>query len=448
MKVIKYISVATIILLTMGQMSCKRESTGLAQSNVARITAFRFAAQDSFPGLAAAKFIVEELNDTGVIRNADSIKYGTRLTKVVPSINYYTSPSAVYIKWGKDSTYWFTGRDTIDFSKIPMSITVVSEDGSKTKTYKFDITIHQVDPDLMDWQIQNDQIYSAAANEQQQLLAFNDKLWLYSSDGTQTALRYSTDKGETWFSGAANTPKADCNVKNIFTLGNRMYYVDGKDLYTSTDGEAWISETLSLDIDTMTYLFSWEDRAVLSGLRPDKKMCVLMLNDGLVTDKNIKLDDNFPRKEFAAAAFQSASLRKRAIVMGGRDKNNNILNSCWSFEYTVSSDTVRIQNYATGRNMPKISATAIVYYYNSLMRFGGINESGQLDSAIYVSTTEGITWQVADSASNQLPDEFGKRQKINALVYDNDVYLFGGQTANELKTDIWKGRINSIDWIK
>lgn len=442
----KYISVATIILLTVGLMSCKRESSGITQSNIARITAFRFAAQDSFPGLAAAKFIVEELNDTGLIRNSDSIKYGTRLTKVVPSINYYTSPSAVYIKWGKDSTYWFTGRDTIDFSKMPMSITVVSEDGSKTKTYNFDITIHQVDPDLMDWQLQNNQIYSAAANERQQLLAFNDRLWLYSSDGTQTSVRYSSDRGETWISGSANFPKADCNVKNIFTLGNSMYYVDAKDLYTSTDGESWIGEALSLDIDSMTYLFSWEDRAALAGLRSDKQLCLLLLKDGIITDKNIKLDEYFPRSEFAAVAFQSASLRKRAIVMGGRDKNNNILNSCWSFEYSVPTDTVRIQNYATGRNTPKISATAIVYYYNSLMRFGGINEKGQLDSALYVSSTEGITWQIADSASNRLPDEFGKRQKINALVYDDDVYLFGGQTDNEIKTDIWKGRINSIDW--
>ena len=449
----KYILGVTTLIALCFMLSCKRDTSTYVKSNVAKITAFKFVAVDSIPGLGAAKFVVEELNDTGLIYNTDSIKYGTPLNKVRPYFNYYSYPSAVAIKWGKDSIKWLStyagSTDTLDFTTgKPMTVTVISEDQSKRKVYKFKVVAHQADPDLMRWTEQDNEVYSPAANDEQRLLVFGSNLWLFVSNGTNIESMYSVNDGATWVPATVNQPKAECKVNNIFVLGDKMHYVDGKDLYTSLDGESWSVETATIDVDTLTYLFSWADRAVLAGHRTDKSKCIIILQDGQLIDKNIKLSSNFPHSEFAAAVFNSTSLRPRAIVLGGRDKDGDILNGCWNFEYLPANDSLRVQDYAVGRAMSKISATAVVWYDNKLMRFGGIDEAGRLDSTIYVSNNEGLSWSIADTASIKLPDGYGKRQKISAVAYDKDIFLFGGHTADATKADLWQGRINSADWTK
>jgi len=65
-----------------------------------------------------------------------------------------------------------------------------------------------------------------------------------------------------------------------------------------------------------------------------------------------------------------------------------------------------------------------------------------------MSKDEGLTWTKADTAKNQLPEAYHARQKQNAIVRDNNIYLFGGQDAKTTYSDVYKGRLNSIDWNK
>ena len=65
---------------------------------------------------------------------------------------------------------------------------------------------------------------------------------------------------------------------------------------------------------------------------------------------------------------------------------------------------------------------------------------------IYISDNEGISWYAADSTENQLPIEYSERQKQSAIVRDNYIYLFGGQDAIQTYSDVYRGRLNSIDW--
>ena len=65
---------------------------------------------------------------------------------------------------------------------------------------------------------------------------------------------------------------------------------------------------------------------------------------------------------------------------------------------------------------------------------------------ILISNDEGLTWTKADTAKNQLPAVYQARQKQNAIVRDNNIYLFGGQDTETTHSDVYKGRLNSIDW--
>ena len=65
---------------------------------------------------------------------------------------------------------------------------------------------------------------------------------------------------------------------------------------------------------------------------------------------------------------------------------------------------------------------------------------------ILCSKNEGLTWEKADTTKNRLPEVYQARQKQSAIVRDNNIYLFGGQDATKTYSDVYKGRLNSIDW--
>ena len=65
---------------------------------------------------------------------------------------------------------------------------------------------------------------------------------------------------------------------------------------------------------------------------------------------------------------------------------------------------------------------------------------------ILLSEDEGLTWTPADTTNNRLPEVYQARQKQNAIVRDNCIFLFGGQDQNTTYSDVYKGKLNSIDW--
>ena len=94
-----------------------------------------------------------------------------------------------------------------------------------------------------------------------------------------------------------------------------------------------------------------------------------------------------------------------------------------------------------------VTGLSVVYYNNSLLLFGGVDDKAKyLGRDIFVSTNEGITWTKADSTKNQLPESYQARQKLSAIVRDNNIYIFGGEDSEQTYSDAYKGRLNSIDW--
>ena len=90
---------------------------------------------------------------------------------------------------------------------------------------------------------------------------------------------------------------------------------------------------------------------------------------------------------------------------------------------------------------------SVVWYDDKLLLFGGVDKDmSYFGRDILVSTDEGLNWTKADTTKNQLPEVYQARQKQTAIVRDNDIYLFGGQDARTTYSDVYRGRLNSIDW--
>lgn len=440
-----------IAILAVAVSGCSKSNSTTTTSSVAQLSTFYFAANDSFPGLAKATFKIEERIDTGLVYNQDSIQFGTPLDSVVPKFTFAATPGSAILKT-TDTTLVITGKDTVDFTKQPIYLTVTSSNGKTVKVYEIRATVHQIDPDLFKWEQLTEEIYSAD-NSEQQVLQVGDEFVFIKDNGFRVSYLTSKD-GAAW--SQEKTPTGlpdDCYVRGIITDGETLYYADSTGLYTSTDIANWTKQDCSgKAYKPVTMLLAWNNTVwVLANKNGQYEL--MNLQDGELTETGLVVDNDFPVSDFAAVAFESASLRERAMIMGGYTADGKAVNSRWNIEYSeiLKDDTnngYRIVNFAIDRPAFKsITGASVVWYDDKLYLFGGIDADMQYNGRdILVSEDEGISWVAADTTKNQLPDAYTARQKQSVIVRDNNIYVFGGESQTETFSDVYRGRLNSIDW--
>ena len=437
-----YIIIAISTVLSTGCSTSKNESK---PSSVAQLTAFSFAKNDSMPGLAAAVFTVEERLDTGLVWNKDSILFGTRLDSVVPRFVFATTPGAAWLTF-PDTIVRLTGYDTLDFTQRPIYLTIRSQDNKNLKTYEICPTVHQVDPDLYDWTLLKEAIYPSDDSEQRVVELGGSFLMLVSNGFALRA--YSSQNGDTWSDlGEMSGLPSGTKVRQIVSNGDSLFYGQDNTIYVSTDGITWTANSVTENVVTM--LLYWNQKVwALVGDVDDYELAFFA--DGALTLSGLKPASEFPISDFATVCFQSASQRERAMILGGFAENGKSLNTRWNLEYSPhisENGGYRMEEFSIGRPFMSLSGASIISYNDQLLLFGGVNEKKvYLGRDIYISENEGLSWEKADSTKNQLPEAFQARQKQTAIVREGYIYLFGGQDAYNTYSDVYRGRLNSIDW--
>lgn len=438
-----YIIIALLPLLVVG---CDSSNTNTTQtSSIAKLTAFSFVANDSMPGLGKAVFTIEERIDTGLVYNKDSMLYGTSLERVVPRFVFQVAVGTATLKM-PDTTLTLTGYDTLNFSKQPIYLTLTSTDRTTTKVYEIRPTVHQADPDLFVWEQLTDVIYPADESEQRVVELAGDFVMIANNGFSNTA--FASADGASWYElGTPSGLPASARVRQIISDGLTLYYADGTTLYTSDDALTWTPQTMSYEMKTM--LMNWNGR-----------VWVLVDNNGLelaylggtdISLTGLRPDDEFPISDFATVQFESASQRARAMIIGGYAETGKSLNTRWNFEYSPQikeNDGYRINEFSIDRpTFTSLTGISVIWYDDKLMLFGGVDANmTYLGRDILISDDEGLNWTKADTAKNQLPEVYQARQKQTAIVRDNNIYLFGGKDKTTTYSDVYKGRLNSIDW--
>lgn len=355
----------------------------------------------------------------------------------MPRLTFAATPSAAWITT-PDTVCNLTGYDTLNFTKTPIYLTIVSSDKTNTKTYEIRATVHQQDPDLYTWTTLTDNIY-APDNDAQQTVTLGDAFVLLKSDGASTYAYRSTD-GATWSAlGTVSGLPNGVRVRQIVSDGACLYYGVGKTLYTSTDAVTWTSTTVDYTIVSM--LLYWNERTW--ALIDNKGYQFAYYTNGALDTVALRPAGDFPVRDFATVCFESSSLRQRAMIIGGIDSVGTELDNRWCLEYSTHptnlKGTYRLEDFSDGRNnFTPVSGAAAVAYKKQLLLFRYAH--------IMVSTDEGLNWTKADSTKNRLPDTFRARQYQSAIVRDKNVYLFGGQNEQGVQSDVCRGRLNSIDW--
>lgn len=435
-----------IIFLAVLCTGCEKSTSTSTTSSVAQLSAFSFAKNDSMPGLAKAVFTVEDRVDTGLVWNKDSMLFGTSLEEVVPRFTFKATPGAAFLTL-PDTTCVITGYDTLDFTNGPIYLTIRSSDRSTTKTYEIKPLVHQVDPYLYTWTRLNDGIYPADESEQRVLESGSDFVMLVSNGFSIRSYR-SVD-GISWStpSEATGLP-AGTRVRQIISDGSTLYYGQDKKIYTSTDAVTWTAHDAAYPVVTM--LFHWNGRVWALAQNNGAYELAIWQADNL-TLTGLQPQGEFPVSDFASVCFQSASGRERVMVIGGFAENGKSLNTRWNLEYSSrisENGGYRMEEFSIDRpQFTSLTGISVISYNGELQLFGGVDEKMKyFGRDILISTDEGLTWNPADTSSNQLPDVYQARQKQTAIVRDNNIYLFGGQDKTTTYSDVYKGRLNSIEW--
>ena len=443
-----------LFILACSLVACKQSEVSETSSEN-RVHTFTFYEDTLNPGLTKATYKIEDRTypDTGLIYSKDSLRYKTRLDSVVPYITYKATPGSATFYLPND-TIVSTGNDTIDLTQKPVYLHVFASDMKTERWYKIDINVHKINPDLYVWENLVDNIFPQQ-NCETKAFYIKDQFVLFVNNGLSTQIYTSKDttnwaQSNTTLTGLP-TP---CHVRDIVLHDNQLYYIDKDKLYASANIYNWEETDYSgSTFEPINMLLSYNNLAwcIVQDTTTKQLALATIQNNQITPQKNIEdhedgyIPNTFPISDFAATSFTCSSERPRAIVVGGRNINGDPVNSRWSFEYIPDKNKYRLKDFTISQpSFKTLTGASIIQYDGKLMMFGGIDNNLEWNSTMLYSKDEGMNWYVPDTACNQLPTQYDNRHNQTALVLDNSIYLIGGQSNNTSFSDVYRGRLNSL----
>ena len=442
-----------LFILASSLVACTPPEVGKTSSEN-RVRTFNFYEDTLNPGLTEAIYKIEDRTypDTGLIYSKDSLRYKTRLDSVVPYITYEATPGSATFYLPND-TIVSTGNDTIDLTQKPVYLHILASDMKTERWYRIDINVHKINPDLYVWEKLVDNIFPQQ-NCETKAFYINDQFVLFVNNGLSTQI-YTSKDATIW--ALPNTTltglPTPCHVRDIVLHDNQLYYIDKDKLYTSADIYNWTETDYSTAaFEPINMLLAYNDQVwcIVQDTTTKQLALATIQNKSIEISTDILIDNNmldgFPISDFAATAFESSSERPRAMIVGGRNINGNPVNSRWNIEYDPNHKNYRMENFTISQpTFDSLTGASIIQYNGQLMMFGGLDNDLEWNSNILYSDDEGMNWYMPNTACNQLPMEYQSRQNQSVIVVNKkSIYLIGGQSNSYSFSDVYRGRLNSL----
>lgn len=418
--------IALLPLVLIGLAACKKtSSTGSTTSSVTTLTRFYLSNDSVLKGLSKYTFTID--NDNNTIYNADSLPYLCKVDSLIPTM-YGSTLQAITI----NDSISYSGKDTIDFTN-PITVKTLATDGTSTRTYIVTVNVHQIDPDVYNWMGIKSEIFSDLAATAQKTLFCNRQLNLFVATASEIVAFTSSD-GSSWTRSSVSGLPTDVDIDGIVANNDTLYAVAGGKLYTATTPSTW-TETAAADNITRL-VFAMNNQLYALGEADGTR--VMFARDSVWHNLGA-LPDKFPASDFAVCVDAEPSGKMRAYLIGGKTADGTILGTVWS-----SDNGTYWANLAANKEWftPRYGA-AVVQYAEGLMLVGGADENGTCSDRQWFSSDYGLTWKTPDD-KELLPDLWVARYG-HSMVIDDQRYLYivGGQTNNEVLSDVWRGRKNS-----
>ena len=370
--------------------------------------------------------------NAGLIYNADSLPYGTDVSKVSVSIN---ADGYVFIAAETDSIW--EESDSLNFES-PIQFKVASQMGTYGRTYTAKINVHQQDPDSLVWT-------HIAGNlskdiNAQKAIYINGKIHLFAEQEGQVSLTTSEDGAE-WTPLQTIDIPAKADYTSAMAWKDEIYILADSELYHSSDAIIWEKVETEQKIAQLVACVSFGNQPKIIGINTDN--AYIESFDGINWNTYETLPADFPADTYSFAAYPlETNPNIVRIVLLGQQNYTDLNNIVWTQleEENHWTDLTYDDNEYTCPNLRK---PTMIHYNNKLYAFGGPGRLNEAFDSFYVSKDHGINWEKVTSKA-MFPAEFGELYRQTngsySCVVDKDQYIW----IMWGNGNVWKGRINKL----
>lgn len=491
----KFLLNIIIVATAIATVSCNKDSDAIIDdSGSVAVTSFSLSENEYILSNLDSVYFSIDLNKA-LIYNADSLPYGTNVTKLVPVIvTDGSSVAELHIprpNGQPDSVinYITNSTDSVDFSNGPVTLHLVSQNGDFSRDYKIHVNVHQVKPDSLYWnKLARKNLPSKfGIPNVQKTVKYNEQAVCLTKAGNKYCIATSDNPGNNDWQTIEVTFPFTPDVESLNATDDALYILDanGK-LYKSTDG------------------ISWEDcNATWSHIYGGYGTTLL----GVEKSANWYNHVTYPASEKSAIEWDFPvagtsqfvkydsdwSESSQVIMIGGLRADGATIGDTWGYDGSqwakISSKPISLRSgmalfsYYTYKTD---TTTWSVSKHPTLIAIGGYNEYGYAKKDVFISLNQGINWKLADDLM-QLPDYIPEMGYAQALVFPTEfnarstseweefdakklpfwwqierhaysrasqaitkwdcpyIYLFGGRSERtQLYNTVWRGVINRL----
>lgn len=376
-----------------------------------------------------------------LIYNEDSLPQGTRVSAILATIN--AEGGVLYRPAGNQEAEWlsYSATDSMDFS-APLSLVVVSADGTARREYTLKVNVHQQDADDFTWKQLTASDVLQGMERMKSVCLSGRLLVLGEANGEVKLASAALPSGEEWtLQATAGCEGAD--VASLQLFGDRLYMNTAEGtVLSSSDGLMW--ETVgTAPVDRLiaggsSYLYALGQGYILRSADGRDWM-----------QENMDAASSWlPARDIASVCYRQSNGNERLLLMGNREPEQFTADTAavvwskyWNMSQTEAGGSWMFFNVSPDNRFlcPRLKGLIVFRYDNMLIACGTGSVDGRhaaLD-AFYVSVDNGITWK-PDGVLAPPPSLKGTALPITVTVdAEAFVWLVCG-------TEVWRGRLNRL----
>ena len=376
---------------------------------------------------------IDQINNR--IYNADSMAYGSDLSKVTSSV-YGTGTVGYRYLDDPDYYYVWSSHDSIDFTR-KLQFVIMSTDGTYGRTYDVQINIRKVFPDSLLWAGPDTTGFPILSGISAAVR--NDSVFCFGTDTTDIpSVTVSNTDGSAWngINGISGIT-ADGWSHRVTVYNGKFYTVCGGTLYGSSDALNWSSVRSGI----RSIVVSAFDEGPLWAVSQDGN--IIKSEDMSEWTVVQSIPEGFPDSSAVVYTYPLATNAQlsRSVLVGVT--NDTLYASVWTM---LTGDTVWTEVDRPAKTdlcLPAAYNMSVIEYDGALFGLGlGIDGFRQ-------SNDNGVTWYRCDSYAEdysswnrymQLPEAINDCESGYVAVTDSKGYIW-------IMTEdgrCWRGSINRL----
>lgn len=360
---------------------------------------------------------IDQVNNR--IFNADSMAYGSDLSKVTSSVfgigtigyRYLDDPAIQYL---------WRSQDSIDFTR-GIQFLVRSTDGSFTRVYDVNVNIRKVFPDSLNWSAPDTVGFPALSAVSSAVR--NDSVFCFGTDTAGTpSVSFRPVSSGNWNGANPMTGITDTDWSHRVTVCNGKFYtVSGGSIYASSDAVNWSPVKSGIK----SLVVSVDDYGTLWAVSNDSNL--IKSSDMSEWSTLQRVPESFPDSAAYMYSYPLAtnSSLTRTVIAGLAD--DSLYASVWTI---LSSDTVMTRvdiPENAGLRLPATAGLILLRYDDALFSLRqGLDGFRQ-------SNDNGITWYMC----NEYVEDYSSWNRYMQLPSSLKGYDSGFTASTDNKGYIW-----------